>query len=248
MRMNLSRRTAVVAGVFFLLTEIGAIAGGLLYTPLLNDPEYIVSLGDDTSVFLGVCFEVILVISAVGTAVTLYPIVKRQNEALALAYVCARVLEAVIIVVGIISLLAVVTLRQDLAGSVDADATVLVTVGASLLAIHEWTFFFGPGIALGIGSLLLASLMYTTRLVPRTIAVLGLVGGSLICASSLAVLFGAYEQISTIGFVVALPVFAWEVSLAVWLIAKGFKAVPVLTGLAPERVVESQPITAAESR
>ncbi|HYI32015.1 MAG TPA: DUF4386 domain-containing protein [Glaciibacter sp.] len=246
--MNLSRRTAVVAGVFFLLTEIGAIVGALLYTPLLNGPDYIVSPGDDTSVFLGACFEVILVISAVGTAVTLYPILKRQNEALAIAYVSARVLEAAVIVVGIISLLAVVTLRQDLAASADADAAMLVTVGSSLLAIHEWTFFFGPGIALGIGSVLLASLMYTTRLVPRAIAVLGLVGGALICASSVAVLFGAYEQVSTIGLVVALPVFAWEVSLAVWLIAKGFRAVPVLTGTALERVVESQPSAAAVSR
>jgi Domain of unknown function (DUF4386) len=246
--MSLSRRTAVVAGVFFLLTEIGAIVGALLYTPLLNGSEYVVSLGDDTSIFLGACFEIILVISAVGTAVTLYPVLKRQNEALALAYVSARILEAVVIVVGIISLLAVVTLRQDLAGSADTDAAVLVTVGTSFLAIHEWTFFFGPGIALGIGSVLLASLMFTTRLVPRTIAVLGLVGGSLICASSVAVLFGLYEQISTIGLVVALPVFAWEVSLAVWLIAKGFRPVPVLTGVAPQHVVESQPSTAAVSR
>jgi Domain of unknown function (DUF4386) len=124
----------------------------------------------------------------------------------------------------------------------------LVTVGSSLLAIHEWTFFFGPGIALGIGSLLLASLMYTTRLVPRAIAVLGLVGGGLICASSMAVLFGLYEQLSTIGLVVALPVFAWEVSLAVWLIVKGFRPVPVLTGAVQERAVSSQLGTAAAAR
>lgn len=245
--MNLSRRTAVLTGVFFLLTEIGAIVGGLLYTPLLNGADYIVSLGDDNSVFLGASFEVILAISAVGTAVTLYPVLKRQNEALALAYVSARVLEAAVIVVGIISLLSVVTLRQDVAGSADADTAMLTTVGSALLAIHEWTFFFGPGIALGIGSLLLASLMYTTRLVPRAIAVLGLVAGSLICASSGAVLFGLYEQLSTIGLVVALPVFAWEVSLAVWLIAKGFRPVPAVTGMASTSV-ESQSGTEGVSR
>lgn len=245
--MNLSRRTAVLTGVFFLLTEIGAIVGGLLYTPLLNGADHIVSLGDDTSVFLGASFEVILAISAVGTAVTLYPVLERQNEALALAYVSARVLEAAVIVVGIISLLSVVTLRQDLAGSADADTAMLTTVGSALLAIHEWTFFFGPGIALGIGSLLLASLMYTTRLVPRAIAVLGLVGGSLICASSGAVLFGLYEQLSTIGLVIALPVFAWEVSLAVWLIVKGFRPVPVVTGMASS-LVEAQPSAERVSR
>lgn len=246
--MTLSRRTAVVTGVFFLLTEVGAIVGGLLYSPLLKGAEYITGAGDDNSVFLGASFEVVLAISAVGTAVTLYPIIKRQNEAVALAYVTARVLEAAVIVVGIISLLAVVTLRQDLSGSVDADTSALVTVGSSLLAVHEWTFFFGPGIALGIGSVLLAWLMYASRLVPRFIAVLGLVGGSLICLSSIAVLFGLYEQISTTGLVVALPVFAWEVSLAVWLIVKGFRPVPILTGIAPQLHVEPRSIDAGVAR
>ncbi len=245
--MNLSRRTAVITGVFFLLTEIGAIVGGLLYSPVLNRANYIIGSGDDNSVFLGASFEVILAVSAVGTAVTLFPILKRQNEALALAYVAARVLEAAVNVVGIISLLAVVTLRQDLSGSGEVNAA-LVAVGSSLLAIHEWTFFFGPGIALGIGSVVLASLMYASRLVPRVIAVLGLVGGSLICASSMAVLFGLYEQLSTAGLVVALPVFAWEVSLAVWLIVKGFRPVPILTGIAPQHSVKSRLIDAEVAR
>ncbi|MET3919522.1 DUF4386 domain-containing protein [Arthrobacter sp. UYEF20] len=220
--MKATRRAAVVAGVFFLLTEIGAIAGMILYGPLLTGTDYIVSTGTDTNVLLGALFEVILAISNVGTAVAVYPVVRRHNESFALGYLSARLLEAAVIVVGIISLLTVVTLKQDLAGTPDADAATFVTVGRSLLAIHEWTFLFGPNFALGTATLLLATLMFTSRLVPRTLAVLGLVGGALVSVSAIAVMFGAYEQLSTFGFLVALPVFAWEVFLAIWLILKGF--------------------------
>lgn len=232
--MTSIRRTAVVAGVFFLLTEIGAIAGRLLYGPALSGNDYIVGTGADNAVFLGIMFETILVVSAVGTAVTLYPIVRRQNEALAIAYVGARVLEAAVIVVGIISVLTVVTLRQDLAGSADSDPATLATIGNALSAVHGWTAVFGPGFALGAGSLLLASLMYSSRLVPRAIAVLGLVGGVLISASATASVFDVWEQMSTLGLLAALPVFAWEVSLAVWLIVKGFTPVALIVNADPQ--------------
>jgi hypothetical protein len=132
-----------------------------------------------------------------------------------------------------------VTLRQDLAGAPGTDDAALVTVGGSLVAVHDWTFLIGPNVLLGANSLLLAVLMYRSRLVPRPIAVLGLVGGPLICVSAGGVMFGLYEQVSTIGSIAALPVFAWEVSLAVYLIVKGFKASPAV---AP---VERQPDLAA---
>jgi hypothetical protein len=131
-----------------------------------------------------------------------------------------RLLEAVAIVVGIVSVLAIVSLRQ--AGAGTADAASLVPVNEALVAIHDWAFLIGPGWFLGTNSLLLAYLMYRSGLVPRTIAILGMVGGTLIVVSSTAVLFGAYEQVGTIGLLVALPVFAWEVSFALWLIIKGF--------------------------
>jgi Domain of unknown function (DUF4386) len=150
------------------------------------------------------------------------PVVRRQNEGIALGYVAGRVVEAVVIVVGIISLLSVVTLRQDLAGAAGANAS-LVALGQALVAVHNWTFLFGPGLAIGVNTLMLAYLMYRSGLVPRLIAVLGLIGGPLIFASSVAVLSGLYEQVSVWGSVAAIPVFAWEMSLAVWLIAKGFK-------------------------
>jgi hypothetical protein len=227
--MNLSRATAITAGVFFLLTEVGAIAGVALYSPALRGADYINGAGPEGSVFVGVAFELLLVIAAVGTGVTLYPILKRQHEGLALAFVAARVLEAAVILVGTLSILTIVTLRQQFAGTTDADPATLSTIGSSLVALRDWTYLFGPNLALGAASLLLAWLMYSSRLVPRGIAVLGLVGGSLISLSAVAVLFGLYGQFSTLGLVIALPVFAWELSLALWLIVKGFRPVAILT-------------------
>ena len=226
--MNLYRPTAVIAGVFFLLTEVGAIVGASLYSPIRDVGDYITGAGPDGSILLGLLFELLLVIAAVGTAVTLYPILKRQHEGLALAFVAARVLEAAIILVGTLSLLTIVSLRQQFAGSLDADPATLSTIGSTLVALRDWTYLLGPNFALGAASLFLAWLMYTSRLVPRGIAVLGLVGGSLISLSAIAVMLGLYGQFSTLGLVVALPVFACELSLAVWLIAKGFKPVSIL--------------------
>jgi hypothetical protein len=121
----------------------------------------------------------------------LFPILRRQNEILALGYVTARVIECVFIAVGLLSLLTVVTLRQEAAG---ADAASLVAVGESLVALHDWTFRLGPGFFVGVGNgLILGYLMYTSRLVPRAMAMLGLIGGPLIIASGVGVLFGVIE-------------------------------------------------------
>jgi hypothetical protein len=224
--MSQNRGTAVAVGVFFLITEVAAIAGLLLYQPLLSDPDYVIGAGADNRVLLGGFFELVLVAAIVGTGVTLYPIVRNQSQSVALGYLCTRLLEAVVILVGIVGVLSAVTLRQDLAGTPGTDSAALVAVGKSLVAIHDWTFLLGPNFLLGANSLLLAYLMYRSRLVPRLIAALGLIGGLLICVSATAVMFGLYEQVSTVGTVAALPVFAWEVSLAVYLIVKGFRSSP----------------------
>jgi hypothetical protein len=150
------------------------IPRALLYDPVLNDPDYIVGAGADNRVFLGAFLELLLIIANIGTAVALFPILKRQNESVALGYVTARVVECAFIAVGILSVLSVVTLRQEAAG---ADAGSLVAVGKSLVAIKDWTFLLGPGFVVGVGNgLLLGYLMYRSGLVPRPMAVLGLVG------------------------------------------------------------------------
>lgn len=234
--MSPTRRTAILAGVFFLLTEIGAIVGRLLYAPVLNAPDYVLGTGRDSTVAVGVMFEVVLAIAVVGTAVVLYPVLRRQSPALALAYVAARILEAAIILVGTISLLTVLMLRHQHPG---VDDGALEAVAAGLLALQDGTLLFGPGFALGIGSILLASLMYSSRLVPRVIAILGLAGGAIITLSTVLVLFGLYGQFSGVGLLVALPVFAWEVSLALWLIVKGFS--PAALERMAERRVGADP-------
>jgi uncharacterized protein DUF4386 len=166
---------------------------------------------------------VILAITCIGTAVTLFPIVKKQNEAVALGYVACRVLEAAVIVAGIVSLLAVVTLRQDLAGAASADAASLGLVGQSLVALHDATFLVGPGVLAGFGNrLLLGYLLYRSGLVPRRMALLGRIGGPLVSASGILVMLGLYEQVSVWAGIATIPEFFWELSLGIWLIVKGF--------------------------
>jgi hypothetical protein len=212
---------ARVKGVLFLITFITSIpAAFVFYAPVLDDPRYIVGAGADTSVQGGAFLELILIIANIGTAVVLFPILKRQNEILALGYVTARLVECAFIAVGILSLLSVVTLRQEAAG---ADAASLVAVGASLVALHDWTFLLGPGFVVGIGNgLMLGYLMFRSALVPRAMAVLGLIGGPLVMASGVAILFGAFEAGSVWQAIATIPEFLWELSLGIWLTVKGF--------------------------
>jgi hypothetical protein len=232
--VNPLRRTAFVAGLLFLVTFVAGIPPALLlYTPVLDDARYIVGAGADNRIALGALLEMILVIANIGTAVVLFPILKRQNEAVALGYVTARLVECTFIVVGIVSLLAIVTLRQDLAGTAGADAASLDTVGRSLVAVHDRTFLLGPGWVVGVGNgLLLGYLMYRSGLVPRGMAMLGLIGGPLIIISGTAVLFGVIEAGSSAQVIATIPEFFWELSLGIYLMVKGFKPSPITAGLA----------------
>ena len=170
---------------------------------------------------LGALLELILIIANIGTAVVLYPVVKRVNEILALGFVTARVVESVFIAVGLLSLLTVVVLRQEAAAG--ADAASLLAAGQSLVALHGWTFLLGPGFVVGIGNgLILGYLMYRSRLVPRSMAVLGLIAGPVLCAAGIAVIFGVIEQGGVWQGLMSLPEFFWELALGIWLIVKGF--------------------------
>jgi hypothetical protein len=242
-----SRNVALIAGVLFVITFVTSIPAVLLYHPVLKDAGYIVGAGADTRVFLGAFLELILIIANIGTAVVLFPVLKRHSESIALGYVAARVIESAFIAVGIISVLAIVTLRQDLAGA-GADTAALDAVGRSLVAVHDWTFLLGPGFVVGVGNgLLLGYLMYRSGLVPRRMAVLGLVGGPLVCASGVVVLFGGIEPGSAGQFIATIPEFVWELSLGIYLIAKGFKSSPTVTGDTQQTGVEGPliPVVAA---
>jgi hypothetical protein len=206
--------------LLFLITFFTSIPAYFFYVPVLDDPRYIVGAGAGNSVQWGAFLEMILIIANIGTAVVLYPILRRQNEILALGYVTARIVECVFIALGLLSLLSIVTLRQEAAG---ADTTSLVAVGRSLVALHDWTFLLGPGFVVGIGNgLILGYLMYRSELVPRGMAVLGLIGGPLIIASGVGVLFGVIEAGSVWQAIATIPEFFWESSLGIWLTVKGF--------------------------
>jgi hypothetical protein len=230
--MSSLRRTAFGAGALYLITFIASIPAALvLLPPVLENPDFILGAGSATGVVWGLYLDVINALAAIGTAVVLFPVVKRQSEAAALGFVTTRLLEAAVIFVGVISLLSVVTLRSDLAGATGADASSLVTTGQALVAIRDWTFLLGPGLMAGLNALLLGYLMFRSGLVPRAIAILGLIAGPLMLASATGVLFGFFSQLSPVATIVALPVFFWELSLGVWLVVKGFKPSPITAGL-----------------
>jgi Domain of unknown function (DUF4386) len=221
-----TRKIAFVAGALFVITFIASIPAALfLYSPVLDHANYIVGAGADSRIALGAFLEMILIVANIGTAVVLFPILKRQNEGLALGYVAARIVESTFIGIGIVSLLAIVTLRQDVGG-----AGSLIPVGRSLVAIHDWTFLLGPGWVVGVGNgLILGYLMYRSGLVPRGMAMLGLIGGPLIIASGTAVLLGVFKAGSAPQIIATAPEFVWELSLGIYLMVKGFKPSPILS-------------------
>ena len=222
-QVNSARKIALVTGVFFMITIIPSpIAQFVLYDSVLTDVDYIVGAGADANVRLGAFLEVIIAIAIIGTAVTLFPLLKRQHEGFALGYVAARIFESTMIVVGIIGLLSVVTLRQEFAGVAGAEAASLVEVGRSLVAIHDWTFLLGPGLMPGLNDIMLGYLLYASRLVPRALALLGIVAGPVHFASFVAVLLGVIEAGSVGQGIASIPVAAFEVILGIWLIVKGF--------------------------
>jgi hypothetical protein len=237
--MDSARRTSFITGVLFIITFVTSIpAALLLYTPVLEDANYIVGAGADAGVALGAFLEVLLIVANVGTAVVLFPILKRQNEPLALGYVTARLVECTFIAIGIVSLLAVVTLRQDFAAAAGGDPGSFVTAGKSLVAIHDWTFLLGPGWVVGVGNgLILGWLMYRSGLVPRGMALLGLVAGPVLLAGGTAALLGVIEPDSALKNLAAAPEFVWELSLGIYLMVKGFKASGVQRLQADRRTV-----------
>jgi len=226
--MSSLRKTALVGGAFYVLTFLASIPAVFLLSPVLNDANYIVSAGADTQVTFGAFLDLVTALTGIGTAVALYPVVRRQSEALALGFVTTRLFEAAVIIIGVVSLLAVVTLRQP--GATGAEANSLVIAGHSLVAVRNWTFLLGPNVMAGLNALLLGTLLYKSGLVPRVIPTLGLIGAPLLLAVTFATMFGLTEHGST-WWVMAAPIFVWELSLGIYLVVKGFKPSPITAGM-----------------
>lgn len=230
-RMSPMRTIALVGGSMYLLTFIASIPQLWLFASIVDHPEgFIAGHGSTTPVLWGSWLEVITALSGIATAVALYPVTRRVSKSAAIGFIASRVTEAGLILVGVVSVLTVVTIRADLAGATGSRADALGVTGHALIELRQWTFLVGPGIMAGINGMFLAYVMYRSRLVPRIIPTMGLIGAPLILASSTGTLFGLWDQVSGPGFALGLPIAAWELSLGLWLTFKGFR-VPAVTAL-----------------
>ncbi|RKP58199.1 DUF4386 domain-containing protein [Cohnella endophytica] len=218
------RKSEIIVGVFFILAAVTAVIGGLiLYAPILKDSDYLIQGSEHANqVILGAIMELILVVTAVGTATTMFPILRKYDETIALWHVCFRFLEAIIITIGVISVLSLVTLSREFVAAGAPDIASFQTSGTVLKAIHDWTFLLGPLFMLGINTMMYSYIFYKSKLLPRFIPILGMTGAALAFICALLVMFGVIEQISAWGAILAMPIAANEMILAVWLIVKGF--------------------------
>jgi hypothetical protein len=214
--MNDDQRYGRIFGLLFIATFVTSIAALALFQSVLDDPAaYIAGGGKDNQLYLGALLEFLLVIANVGTAVVLYPIARRQNEALAIGYVAARIIESVFIAAGIIFVLGAVSLRQD---SPDAG-----DLAVSLAQLKDWTFLLGPGMVVPFGNgLILGYLMYKSGLVPRRMAWLGMIGGPLLLFGNFGVLFDWWDQTGLVSLLV-IPEFIWEAFLGIYCAIWGFR-------------------------
>jgi hypothetical protein len=224
------RKTALVAGIFYLITFI-SIPTLFLYGNLKTDRNFIISSGSSTGVLWGAFLEVIVALAGIGTAVTLYPVVKRQNEGMALGFAAVRTLEAAMLFTGVLSLLTLVHLRQGLGTASGLDHASLVTTGASLVSVYNGTLLLGQTLMPCMSAVLLGTLMYRSGLVPRAIPLMGLIGAPLLITSTIAAFFGVIPQLSAWSAIATLPVALWELSLGLWLTFKGFKPSPIIAGM-----------------
>jgi hypothetical protein len=234
-RVASDQQKARIFGVLYIITFITSIPALALYQPVLDHPvAYVAGAGHDNKIILGAFLELLLIIANIGTAVVIFPIVKRLSEGLALGYVTARLVESTFILVGIVAMLAVVTLRQQDSGGAEGS------IAYTLAAIKDWTFILGPGWVVGWGNgLILGYLMYRSGLVPRQMAMLGLVAGPLIIVSGTIVMFGGADAGGTLQAVATIPEFIWELSLGIYCTVKGFRPSPIL---GPDPRVPSAPV------
>lgn len=226
--MTPTRRVALFGGIAYLLTFATSIPALPLLEPVTGHPDFVLGgAGADNRVLVGGLLEVFVAFTCVATAVALYPVTRSVNRTLALGFVASRLVEAGLILTGAVSILSVVTLRQDLGGSAQAPEG-LVVVAHALVDVRDWTFLFGPGFMAPINALLLGTLLYRSGLVPRLIPAIGLIGAPILFGSKLAVVFGAFGDTSSTALLLALPIALWELSLGLWLTFKGFRPAPVL--------------------
>jgi uncharacterized protein DUF4386 len=220
--MSTDQKRARWFGVLYLITFATSIPALLLFQPVLDDPAgYIAGAGHDNRIFLAAFLELLLIIANIGTAVVPYALFRRYSPRLALGFVTARLVESGFIAVGIVSVLAYMSLRQDPAGISDGT---LVGLGQSLVAVHDATFLLGPGFVVGVGNgLILGYLMYKSGLLPRRMAWFGLIGGPVLFISSVGTLVEWWDAGSTVPSLLVVPEIIWEAFLGIYCAIWGFR-------------------------
>jgi hypothetical protein len=218
--MTASRTTSLTAGILYLLTFI-SIPTLSLYREI-HQPNFVLSSAPSSDVVLGGMLEILMALACIGTALAFYPILKKQNEMLALGFVAARILEATLIFAGVASLLTVLNLR-----SIGAEAQV---VSRGLVMLYDRLFLISQSFIPAVNGLLLGSLLYQTRLVPRILPIIGFIGAFTLVAGDVAVLYGVYDQRAPIAGLSAVPIALWEFSLGIYLTVNGFKENAVILG------------------
>jgi hypothetical protein len=221
--MTPARKAALIAGIAYIATFVFSIPVKFgLWKDAIDKPDFILGVGSDSGIRLGALFEVLTGLGGVASAVALFAVAKRYSIRSALGFVATRVMEAVIIFVGVLAMLTMYTLRNNPVGGDES----MSTMGGALLAIHDWTFLLGPGLMAAVNALLIGSVMYRSRLIPRWIPTLGLIGAPILIVSNIAVLYGAWEQLDPIAGLLTLPIGIWEFSFGVYMTVKGFRTVP----------------------
>lgn len=217
-----TRRLALASGVFYLLTFAFSIPAFFLYEPVLADPDYIVSAGGaDTRIILGAVFEMLTALAGIGTAVAVYPVIRRQSQAASLGFVTTRSFEAAVMIVGVMALVSIVSLRQ--AGpAAGTDDTAMIAVGQALVELRNQSALFGPGFVPALNALCFGYALYRSRLVPRLIPALGLIGAPLLMASAFGTMFGLHDQ-SVFAAIALAPIFIWELTIGLWMTIRGFR-------------------------
>jgi hypothetical protein len=219
-----TRPAAITIGVLFIIATASAILGLLFYGPILG-PDYLVRGAENPNqVILGAIMELTLVVTAIGTAIGLFPILRRYGERIALAHLCFRFLEAVVITVGVVAVLSLVTLTRESVGTAGVDASVFRVSGSLLLAVRAWTFMLGPLLFLGVNTTMYSSLLFKSRLVPRPLASLGLIGGALVTLAAFLAMFDIAPPFTPVSGLLSAPIAVYEMILAGWLILKGFSS------------------------
>jgi hypothetical protein len=238
--VNTDRRGATLIGIFFIIASTTAILGLLFYQPIIEGPDYLTNgAAHSNQVILGALMELTLVVTAIGTAIGLFPVLRPYGERIALTHLLFRFLEAVVITVGIIAMLTLLTLSQEFVGATAPDASAYQVAGSLLHAVYKWAFMFGPLIFLGINTMMYSSLLYKSKLVPRPLAALGITGAALVFGYGMLVLFGVAVQGSDLWMILAMPIACYEMILAGWLIVKGFNPSAIVVSSLKTQVNEA---------